>query len=77
MISRDPSVSKSNWLHVEIFQFILYEFGVCSINSSKMMGTFPEVLNFDWLFLKLNLYIHLKLAACSPRSECSYGGAHI
>ena len=31
------------------------------------MGNFPEVLNFNWLFLKLNRFI-CQLAVGSPRS---------
>ena len=38
---------KCNWLHVVIY----------SIDSSKMMGNFPEVLNFNWVFSKLNRFI--------------------
>jgi hypothetical protein len=47
IISRYSSASKCNWLHVVIY----------SIDSSEMMGSFPEVLNFNWLFLKLNCFI--------------------
>ena len=50
---RDPSVSKSNQVHVDIYRFFFNYFEICSLNSSKMMGTFPEVLNFNHLFLKL------------------------
>jgi hypothetical protein len=56
-IGRDPSVSKCNWLHVEIFWLFLYKlevFEVYCFNSSKMMGNFPKVLNFNQLFLKLS-----------------------
>ena len=29
LIGRDPSVSKSNWLHVAIFRFLFTSFEVC------------------------------------------------
>jgi hypothetical protein len=32
-------------------------FKIYYIDSSKMMGNFPEVLNFNRLFLKLNQFI--------------------
>ena len=51
------SVSKSNRLHTEIFLLLLKEIGVYSIDSSKMMGNFPEVLNFNQLNLKLDWFI--------------------
>ena len=35
----------------------LYEVEECSIDSPKMMGNFPEILNFNRLFLKLNCFI--------------------
>ena len=38
MIGRDPNVSKSNRLHVDIFQFSLYWFEIYFIEPSKMMG---------------------------------------
>ena len=44
MLNQNPSVSKSNHVHVMIFSlaftpFIIFE--VCSIDSSKMIGNFP------------------------------------
>ena len=30
IISRDPSVSKSNWLHIDIFHFFLHQFEAVS-----------------------------------------------
>ena len=48
MTGQNPNVSKSNQLQV----------GVYSINSSKMMGNSPEVLNLNELFLKLNQFIY-------------------
>jgi hypothetical protein len=30
IIGRDPSVSKSNWLHIDIFQIFLHQFEVVS-----------------------------------------------
>ena len=35
----------------------IYLFHIISIDSSNMIGNFPEVLNFNWLFLKLNRFI--------------------
>ena len=57
IIGQNPGVSKSNRLHVVIFQFFFYDTGAYSIDSSKMMGNFPEVLDFNRLFLKLNRFI--------------------
>ena len=53
----DPSVSKSNRLHVDILRFFFIKLGYVFIDSSKMIGNFPAVLNFDWLFLKVNWFI--------------------
>ena len=60
---QDPSVSKSNHLHVDIFRFFLYLSQVYSIDSSRMMGNFPDVFNFNRLFLKLNRFICNKHSA--------------
>ena len=47
-VGQDPSNSKSNRLHVHIFLIWCFDsFEVCSIDSSKMIGKFPEVLNFS------------------------------
>ena len=40
-----------------IFWFFFSELGSHSVNSSKVIGNFPEVLNFNRLFLKLNRLI--------------------
>ena len=58
-VGRDPCDSKSNRLHVDIFQFwCIHSFEVYSIiDSSKMIGKYSEVLNFNRLFLKLNGFI--------------------
>ena len=56
-ISRCPCVFPSPTSYLLMIFGSLYEIGVYSINSSKMMGNFPEVLNFNWLFLKLNQFI--------------------
>ena len=53
----DPSVCKSNRLHVHIVQFSFIKFGVYSIYSSKMTGDFLAILNFNRLFLKLDRFI--------------------
>ena len=44
---QDRSDSKSSWLHVDIFQILLYSFEVYSIDPSKMIGNSPEVSNFN------------------------------
>ena len=41
---------KSNRLHVVIFRVLLYQFEVHSIDSSELIGTSPEVLNFNRYF---------------------------
>ena len=46
IIGQDPSVSKSNWLHVVIFRFSLLIKGIFYRFLSKM-GDYSEVLNFD------------------------------
>ena len=59
IVSQDPSDSKSNRLHVDIFWFCFPSFEVLYfIDSSKMIGNPPEVANFNWLFLKLNWFIY-------------------
>jgi hypothetical protein len=57
MIGWNPSVCESNRLHVDILRYSFVEFKVYSINSYKMIGKFPAVLNFNQLFLKLNRLI--------------------
>ena len=42
-VGQDPSDSKFNWLHVRHLPILLCSFEVCSIDSSKMKGKFPEV----------------------------------
>ena len=56
-ISQLPSVSKSNWLHVDIFQSLFIKMGVYSLDSSKPIGESPEVLNCNRLILELNRFI--------------------
>ena len=51
----DPSICKSNRLHVDILRFSFME--LVYILSSKIIGNFHVVLNFNWLFLKLNQFI--------------------
>jgi hypothetical protein len=54
-VGQAPSDSKPNRLHVDIFRICFYSFEVYSfIHSSKMVGNYPGVLNFNRLFLKLN-----------------------
>ena len=57
IVGQDPSDCKGNRLHVHIFQVCLHSFEVYSIDSSEMIGKFPEVLNFNRLFLELNQFI--------------------
>ena len=57
IVGQDPSDSKSNRLHVDIFRFCFHSFEVYSIDSSKMIGNSPEVSNFNRLNLKLNRFI--------------------
>ena len=46
IIGRDPSVSKSNMYMLTSSGFLDY-----SLDSSKMIGDFYEVFNFNWLFV--------------------------
>ena len=47
-VGQDPSDSKSNRLHVHIFRFwCFHAFEVYSIDSSKMTGKLPDVLDFN------------------------------
>ena len=57
VINRDPVVSNINWLHVDIFQLSFCEVEEYSSDSSKLISNFPEVLDLNWLFLKLNRFI--------------------
>ena len=66
IIGRDPSVSKSNRLHVHICQFFPHEFEVYSLSSSKTLSDFPEVLKFKRLFLESNQLMCNELAASCP-----------
>ena len=56
-IGKNPIVFKSNQLHVVIFWYFLHWIEVYSMNSSKVMGYFPEPLNLNSLFLKPNRFI--------------------
>ena len=55
--SWDPSVCKSNRLHIDILRFSFIKIGYIFINSSKMTGNFPAVFNFNRLLLKLSRFI--------------------
>ena len=57
IIDQNTSVSESNRLHVVILRFFLSEIEVYSIDFSKMIDTFPEVLFLNRFFLKLNRFI--------------------
>ena len=64
---QDPSDSKFYRLHVDIFRLCFHSFEGCSIDSSKMIGKFPEVLNFNRLFLELET-VHLQLTTGSSQT---------
>ena len=55
--SQDPSDSRSNRQHVDIFRFCFHSFEVYSIDSTKMFSKLPEVLNVNRLFLELYQFI--------------------
>ena len=58
IVSQDPSDSKSNRLHVDIFRFCFHSFDIVySIDSFKMISNLSKVSNFNRLFLKLNRFI--------------------
>ena len=65
LIDQNPSVSKSKKLHVVIGQFSFNDLGYILHNplkytwliGKKMRSNFPEVLNFNQLFLKLNQFM--------------------
>ena len=58
IVGQDASDSKSNRLHVDIFRFCFHSFEVYScIDSCKMIGKFPEVSNFNRLFLEVNRFV--------------------
>ena len=42
--------ASQNRLHVHILQFFFIKLGYILQNSSEMIGNFPAVLNFNWLF---------------------------
>ena len=56
LVGQDHSDPKSNQSHVDNFRFCFRSFEVYSIHSSKMIGEFPEILNFKWSFPKLNWF---------------------
>jgi hypothetical protein len=58
IIGQNPSVSKSNQLHVVIFWFVFIDLRcIYSTDSSKTSANFPQILKFDCLSLKLNRLI--------------------
>ena len=68
VVGQDPSDSKSNWLHVDIVRFCCFHsFEVYSIDFSKMIGKFPEVLNFQPVMSRTQP-VRLQLTASSYRS---------
>ena len=57
IVGEAPSDSKSSRLHVEIFRLCFHSLEVYSIDSSKKISKFPEVLSFNQLCLELNRLI--------------------
>ena len=57
IISWDPSVCKSNQLHVDILQFSFIKLGYILQIPLKWSVYFPAVLNFNQLFLKQNQFV--------------------
>ena len=57
IFSQDTGVSKSNQLHVDIFQIFFINLRYNSIDSYKMISSFPKFLNFKPVILKLNRFI--------------------
>ena len=50
IVGQDPSVSKSNRLTFYIFRFIFINFEVFSIDSSRKIGIYLKLLNFNQSF---------------------------
>ena len=74
IVGQDPSDSKFNWLHVDIFQFRFIHLRYYSIYSFKMIGHSPKVQNFNWLFLKLNRFICNQLPVLPGQWSRPYDG---
>ena len=53
VIGQNPSASKSNRLNVVNLRVGFYWFEVNCIDTSRMIGNFPKVSNFNQLFFKL------------------------
>ena len=53
----DPSDSKFNQLHVDIFRFLFYSFEVYCLDSSRIVSEIPEVLNSNRLCYELDRFI--------------------
>ena len=68
IIGQNPSVSKSTKLHVDIFRFVFINLRYTFSKSSRLTGSFYDILNFNWLFLKLNQFICNQRSVSSPRS---------
>ncbi len=67
MISQDPSVSKSQQLTVDFYEFSFKCVELYFIDLSKMIGDVHEVLSLNRLFPKLNWSI------CNYNSYCIQG----
>lgn len=71
MIGQDLSVSKANWLQVDIFQNFLYRIEVYSVNSSRMMGNIPEVFNLNGVICNQRLVLPVQwLYNSFGQSDC-------
>ena len=47
-----------SYLHADFFHFCFYLQKINSIDSCKLAGDVPEVLNTNWLFLNFQLDFH-------------------
>ena len=62
---QDPSDSKSNRLHVDIFRFCFHSDELYSTDSSQMIGNSPELSEFNRLLLELNRLFKLNRFICN------------
>ena len=67
IVSQDPSDSKSNRLHVDIFRFFSYSFEVYSIDSSQLVGDSPESLQLQPVISQTKP-VHMQLTAGSSQA---------
>jgi hypothetical protein len=74
IISRDPSVSKTNRLRVDIFLGLRYWIGVYFVNFPTRIGSFLEVLKLNQSFFKPNRFIYNQRSVLSRPLNGSKGG---